>query len=821
MPDSGMDKDSAGFKQRLREIYGRFKEELPTNFAHQDNERTGTENPAEKTQLRQYLESVKNRAAESMHLDVNLQEMREQVQALGPYAQKLWQQVQTLAPYVREAGSFCLDKVLRAGVFVAGWAVVARNKLEPWARETWTKTADQRAHAQIVAGEKYAQAKAVAGEKYVQAKANLGPRVQRFHAYLGAVKGRLEEQLPQGFLDQKEKQYDEALHKGAAEAQERAAATKAQAQPVVQEHLDKLQAHPVFKEQLRRMETYVADAEKQAGPALTAKAKAAALQGKALAARVRVQAVALKPQVLTAGHKAVHAGVKVAALVTGVVYVARQRYAPQIASAEKFISAKSAAAVAFVTSVAVLTKTQILQVVRKVREPKSAAKPITTAKPAELSAPTEQVVENEVTTPVEEVTPSAVVTSTEEVASAEFVTPTEEVTVTPTEETAPVETVSPVPPVMTAPLSNRVVLGILVPVKHVGPVEQLRTLLQEELPASLSVAGIKAFFAYKERLSRRHLFAQIWLTGALCAVLMIVFLVLGKIMFGQSAGNEHLPEMTMLLFLPLALAGIKGLALIEQRLHDLNLSAWDILVFFAIFGVLVFLILCAIVGDMYKFMALICWITFFYVAVGVIGLVYTRGTMGTNTYGAPSFVLPDLDPWRHLWSQLVTKDTWLRLKQFILTPSAWQLKQRCQHAKTWIKQEYFTYQGRLNRKSYFYRVSYILAAALTVKLVLELCSVIFLAFMNTNGVGTWALWKQADHLFSVLAKTAVVLLACCQVGPEIKRLHDQGNSGWWALLALVPGVNLVYWLRQYCCRGDRGSNAYGHDSVIHGTDDEY
>ena len=37
--------------------------------------------------------------------------------------------------------------------------------------------------------------------------------------------------------------------------------------------------------------------------------------------------------------------------------------------------------------------------------------------------------------------------------------------------------------------------------------------------------------------------------------------------------------MTLLLCIPLVLAALKGLALVEQRLHDLNLSAWDILIF--------------------------------------------------------------------------------------------------------------------------------------------------------------------------------------------------------------------------------------------------
>ena len=322
-------------------------------------------------------------------------------------------------------------------------------------------------------------------------------------------------------------------------------------------------------------------------------------------------------------------------------------------------------------------------------------------------------------------------------------------------------------------------------------------------------------------MSRRHLFAQIWVTGALTVILLAAFLALGKVIFGQSAGNEHLPEMTLLLCIPLVLAALKGLALVEQRLHDLNLSAWDILIFLVIFGLLFFLILGAIVGDMYKFMAFICWLTFLYVTVGVVALLYTRGTMGANTYGAPSFVLPDLDPWRHWWSQFFSKAGWRKAGSLLRQPAHWQLGERAGRAQAWLRQEYFTYQGRLNRKAYFYRVSYLCTGALGLKLLAELASALFLACMDTSTLGGWALWQQADYLLKMLVKAGLVLLVCCQAGPEVRRLHDQGNSGWWALLALVPGINLVYWLRQYCCRGDRGGNAYGRDSVLRDVDDEY
>ena len=43
-----------------------------------------------------------------------------------------------------------------------------------------------------------------------------------------------------------------------------------------------------------------------------------------------------------------------------------------------------------------------------------------------------------------------------------------------------------------------------------------------------------------------------------------------------------------------------------------------------------------------------------------------------------------------------------------------------------------------------------------------------------------------------------------------RRLHDTNKSGWWALLSIVPVLNIVYivWL---ATNGDKGSNRFGAD----------
>ncbi|MGE5153981.1 MAG: DUF805 domain-containing protein [Bdellovibrio bacteriovorus] len=58
---------------------------------------------------------------------------------------------------------------------------------------------------------------------------------------------------------------------------------------------------------------------------------------------------------------------------------------------------------------------------------------------------------------------------------------------------------------------------------------------------------------------------------------------------------------------------------------------------------------------------------------------------------------------------------------------------------------------------------------------------------------------------------AVVALAALVLGVlfMIRRLHDLDGSGWWALLALIPLVNLLFFLFLLLKAGTPGPNRYG------------
>lgn len=45
----------------------------------------------------------------------------------------------------------------------------------------------------------------------------------------------------------------------------------------------------------------------------------------------------------------------------------------------------------------------------------------------------------------------------------------------------------------------------------------------------------------------------------------------------------------------------------------------------------------------------------------------------------------------------------------------------------------------------------------------------------------------------------------------VRRIHDTGRSGWWALIMLVPCVGFIAWLYFAFTAGNSGANQYGPD----------
>lgn len=64
-----------------------------------------------------------------------------------------------------------------------------------------------------------------------------------------------------------------------------------------------------------------------------------------------------------------------------------------------------------------------------------------------------------------------------------------------------------------------------------------------------------------------------------------------------------------------------------------------------------------------------------------------------------------------------------------------------------------------------------------------------------------------------------VIFALPTLAAQVRRLHDQGSSGWWVLVGLLPylGAGWLFWLM--VARGTPGGNRYGPDPRSPGFDE--
>lgn len=114
-----------------------------------------------------------------------------------------------------------------------------------------------------------------------------------------------------------------------------------------------------------------------------------------------------------------------------------------------------------------------------------------------------------------------------------------------------------------------------------------------------------------------------------------------------------------------------------------------------------------------------------------------------------------------------------------------------------IKNEYFCFEGRINRKFYITR-SLIIAVV-----VMVLYFIIYAATTDIFGI-------MSD--FGMMLTLIVQLVGTVAgISLNIRRFHDFNKSGWWILIFMVPFVNLYFSIKLLCIRGDVGTNNYGAD----------
>lgn len=115
-----------------------------------------------------------------------------------------------------------------------------------------------------------------------------------------------------------------------------------------------------------------------------------------------------------------------------------------------------------------------------------------------------------------------------------------------------------------------------------------------------------------------------------------------------------------------------------------------------------------------------------------------------------------------------------------------------------IKDMFFSYHGRLNRKRYILR-------ALLVSVLMGLVNGVMGGMLESD--------STALHIVSLLLLFVVLAGGVSSIMLAIRRWHDLGKSGWYNLLALIPLVNFFVTIYLWAKKGTEGPNAYGDDPL--------
>lgn len=112
-----------------------------------------------------------------------------------------------------------------------------------------------------------------------------------------------------------------------------------------------------------------------------------------------------------------------------------------------------------------------------------------------------------------------------------------------------------------------------------------------------------------------------------------------------------------------------------------------------------------------------------------------------------------------------------------------------------VRNDYLTFEGRVNRRAYIVLSLYILGAGLLALIPIGMVGAV------SNGLG---------GLLAVLVYFALFIVG---LSVNVRRCHDLNYSGWLVLATLIPYVNFLIGLYLLCAPGTKGPNRYGPDPL--------
>ena len=119
-----------------------------------------------------------------------------------------------------------------------------------------------------------------------------------------------------------------------------------------------------------------------------------------------------------------------------------------------------------------------------------------------------------------------------------------------------------------------------------------------------------------------------------------------------------------------------------------------------------------------------------------------------------------------------------------------------------VYRKFAEFQGRSGRREYWiYFLFYVVACAV-------LAIIDNMIFGGADRFQGGAGWSSAG--FQPLTSIFGVVSLVPGIAVTVRRLHDTGKSGWWALVGLIPLIGWIWLLVLCAAKGEPGANAYGH-----------
>jgi len=125
----------------------------------------------------------------------------------------------------------------------------------------------------------------------------------------------------------------------------------------------------------------------------------------------------------------------------------------------------------------------------------------------------------------------------------------------------------------------------------------------------------------------------------------------------------------------------------------------------------------------------------------------------------------------------------------------------------YVKPGYFSFHGRIGRKTFW--LSYVLL--LTVLICVALIPFIFVFPHGDLESGDFNYMPAIAA--SVVFFLIYIIVLIAMLSAYVKRLHDRGRSGWFVLFSFVPIANIWILIEVGFLKGTAGSNNYGADPV--------